>query len=130
MIIITGCKTTANNFEKTDILIPPVPESGNLSLHLNSIPPKFNEQEFFDALVYPPGAKGKGKEGYVLAELFINKNGFIDHIQILEEKPKRWGFAKAVVNAFTDIQFIPGMIDGEPVAVRCSIPVTFKLKRK
>jgi len=130
MIIITGCSTAASTAIEDNSTIPFDSEEIYFYVNLISNPPKYNNQEYNDALVYPLGARYRSKGGYVLAEAFINKNGFIDHIQILEEDPKGYGFAKAVVSALNEIQFTPGMNNGVPVAVRIRFIQNFTIKKR
>jgi protein TonB len=91
--------------------------------------PVFNEDDIVASLVYPPIALRSNIEGRVILELFIDKNGFIKHITILQETPQDRGFGDAAVRAFTGKRAIPAMSeDNEPIYVRYRYPVTFRIK--
>jgi protein TonB len=99
-----------------------------LPIHLVSESPRFDEREILAALVYPPIAHRAGIEGRVILELFIDRNGLVQRITILQENPKDRGFGEAAVKAFTGKRCQPAQANGEPVSARYRYPVTFKLK--
>ena len=99
-----------------------------LPIHRVSDPPKFDEREIMSSLVYPPIALRSSIEGRVILELFVDRNGEVQRITILQENPKERGFGEAAVKAFTGKRGTPAMASGEPVSARYRYPVSFKIK--
>jgi protein TonB len=110
-------------------LITPVPVSPAdeyLPMHKVSVRPEFDEQKLAKAIVYPSMALRSGIEGRVILELFVDRNGMVRQIRILQESPQGWGFGEAAVKAFTGYQASPARANGEPVSCRMRWPVTFR----
>jgi protein TonB len=99
-----------------------------LPIHKVSEPPRFDEREITAALVYPPIALRSAIEGRVILELFVDRNGLVQRITILQENPKERGFGEAAVKAFTGRRCTPAYANGEPVSARYRYPVSFKIK--
>ncbi|GHV95989.1 hypothetical protein AGMMS50293_23090 [Spirochaetia bacterium] len=99
-----------------------------LPAHNVSTRPEFDEKELAAAIVYPSIAQRSGIEGRVILELFVDKNGFVQRIQILQETPQGRGFGEAAVRAFTGRRAAPARANGEAVSCRYRYPVTFKFK--
>ena len=99
-----------------------------LPIHKVSDPPKFNERDIYADLVYPPIALRSGIEGRVILELFIDRHGQIQRIEIMQENPKDRGFGEAAIKAFTGKRAVPANANGEPVSARYRYPVSFKIK--
>jgi len=99
-----------------------------LPIHKVSDPPRFNERDIYADLVYPPIALRSGIEGRVILELFIDRNGHVQQILILQENPQERGFGEAAVKAFTGKRGTPAYANGEPVSSRYRYPVSFKIK--
>jgi protein TonB len=99
-----------------------------LPIHKVSDPPRFNERDIYADLVYPPIALRSGIAGRVILELFIDRNGHVQQILILQEEPKDRGFGDAAVKAFTGKRGTPAFANGEPVSARYRYPVSFKIK--
>ena len=99
-----------------------------LPIHRVSEPPRFDEREIMASLVYPPIAQRSGIEGRVILELFVDRNGVIQQIRILQETPQDRGFGEAAIRAFTGKRGTPAYADGEPVATRYRYPVSFRIR--
>jgi protein TonB len=99
-----------------------------LGQHLLSAPPQFNEREIQAALVYPPIALRSGIEGRVILELFVDRNGLVQQVRILQETPKDRGFGEAAIRAFTGRRGIPAQANGGPVSSRYRYPVSFRIR--
>ena len=93
-----------------------------------SVPPKMDEREIASALVYPPIAQRSGIEGRVILELFIDRNGVVRNVVILQENPPERGFGEAAVKAFMGMRGVPAQANGEAVSCRYRYPVRFVLK--
>ncbi|MCL2472492.1 MAG: energy transducer TonB [Treponema sp.] len=91
-------------------------------------PPVLPDSDIAGAMVYPPIARRANIEGNVYLELFIDQQGNIRHINILQENPPKRGFGDAAINAFKGIKAKPAETNGEPVAVRYRYPIRFTLK--
>jgi protein TonB len=90
--------------------------------------PRFDEREIKAAVVYPPIAQRSGIEGRVILELFVDQNGLVQQIRILQENPKERGFGEAAVRAFTGKRAAPARANGQPVSCRYRYPVSFTIK--
>jgi len=99
-----------------------------LPIHKVEAPPKFNEKEIYADLVYPPIALRSGIEGRVILELFIDRNGLVQRVLVLQENPDDRGFGEAAAKAFTGKRGVPAYANGEPVSSRYRYPVSFKIK--
>lgn len=66
---------------------------------------------------YPLRALERRKEGYVVIELTISKEGLATSPVIIEEEPKGYGFGKAALKAAHTLRYVPRFINGEPVKV-------------
>ena len=111
------------------IIVPVTPTWDDyLPIHKVSDPPRFNERDIYADLVYPPIALRSGIAGRVILELFIDRNGQVQQILILQEEPKDRGFGDAAVKAFTGKRGTPAYANGEPVSARYRYPVSFKIK--
>jgi protein TonB len=99
-----------------------------LPAHNVSVSPKFDERDIMASLVYPPIAHRSGKEGRVILELFVDKNGLVQQIRILREEPQDYGFGEAAIRAFTGRRGTPALANEEAVSCRFRYPVSFRIK--
>jgi protein TonB len=97
-------------------------------MHQVSTPPQFDPNALLVDLVYPPIALRAGIEGRVILELFVDRSGMVQRIEILQENPTDRGFGEAAVKLFTGRQGIPAIANGQAVAARYRYPVTFRIK--
>jgi TonB family protein len=79
-------------------------------------------------LVYPPIALRSGIEGRVILELFVDKEGNIEQVLILQESPPERGFGEAAVKIFIGKKVKPARANGEAVSTRFRYPVSFRIK--
>ncbi|MDR1047544.1 MAG: energy transducer TonB [Treponema sp.] len=125
---------TLTGFASEPLTGPPGRSSGEedyLPMHKISVPPKLlNERDIAATLrsLYPPIALRSGIEGRVILELFVNMNGEVKRIEILQETPKDRGFAEAAMKVFGDAKCSPAQANGEPVSVRWRYPVSFRIR--
>jgi protein TonB len=103
-------------------------EEAYLPMNRVSKPPKFSERAIRDALEYPPLARRSGIEGAVILELFIDKAGEIQRIDILREHPSGRGFGEAAKKAFQGLRAVPAEANGVTVGVRYRYPVRFTMR--
>ncbi len=94
-------------FEMAEVDVPPRP--------LVQIPP-----------AYPPGARRSGVEGAVVLEFVVTESGLVEEVRVVESDPGTT-FVTASKAAVARWRFEPARFRGDPVAVRVTIPLEFKL---
>jgi len=99
-----------------------------LHAHHVSVPPSFDERSIATALVFPPQALRSGIEGRVMLELFVDRDGAVQHVRILREEPEGWGFGEAAQRVFAGRRGSPAVVDGGPVAARFRYPISFRIR--
>jgi protein TonB len=75
---------------------------------------------------YPSEAKQAGIQGQVVLQFVVDESGRAQDIQVLSSPNDM--LAEAAVNALEEKSFKPAMQNGEPVKMRMSQPVTFRLE--
>ncbi|MEP0546788.1 MAG: energy transducer TonB [Rhodothermales bacterium] len=75
---------------------------------------------------YPELARRKGIEGIVMTTFVVDEQGNVPCIDIVNGLP--YGINEEVLAAVQDLEFRPGTQRGEPVKVRFSLPVKFRLR--
>jgi TonB family protein len=93
-----------------------------------SEPPKINNKDIYADLVYPAIALKEGIEGRVILELFIDENGIIQHINVLQENPEYHGFKESAIRAFEGKIVTPAILNNKNVKCRYRHPVSFRTK--
>lgn len=84
------------------------------------------QEHFKKHFKYPKKAERKNITGKVLISFIINKEGYVENItttgahEILMEEAKR------IISLLP--RFKPGIVNGKPVKVQYSMPLTFRLK--
>ena len=99
-----------------------------LPAHRVSMPPTFDERSIASDLVFPPLALRSGIAGRVMLELFVDRNGEVQHVRILREEPEGWGFGEAAQRVFAGRRGSPAVVDGGPVAARFRYPISFRIR--
>jgi TonB family protein len=75
---------------------------------------------------YPEAAEKSGTQGRVIATFIVEKDGSITNIKIVKSVSKELDAeAKRVIEAMPNWK--PGKQNGEPVRVKYTIPITFRL---
>lgn len=77
---------------------------------------------------YTDAAKQARVEGKVLLSCVVTKEGKVDRIAVDRSLDKQFGLDEAAVAALTQWAFKPGTKDGQPVAIRIHVEMTFALK--
>lgn len=83
-------------------------------------------ESLYKHISYPEMAKNAGVEGKVYVLVFINQQGHVDDVKVL--KGIGGGCDEAAVNGIKEIRFSPGKQGGQPVKVKLSLPIDFKLR--
>jgi len=99
-----------------------------LPAHRVTTPPTFDERAIASALVFPPLALRSGVEGRVMLELFVDRNGVVQHVRVRREYPEGWGFGEAAQRVFAGRRGSPAVVDGGPVAARFRYPISFRIR--
>lgn len=76
--------------------------------------------------VYPPRARSKGLEGYVVLSLMVGSTGRIEDLKVVEAQPSGV-FEEAAMAAVRQWSFEPATYEGVPVSVRVSQTLRFEL---
>jgi len=76
--------------------------------------------------VYPVLARRMGKEGKVILRLLIDMNGKLQNIEVVEYAG--YGFTESAIEAVRKSTYTPGYLNGERVAVKAILPVSFHLQ--
>lgn len=78
-------------------------------------------------VTYPESAAKAGVEGRVFVQFVVNEQGDVQDVVVTRGVSS--DLDEEAVRAVSEAKFTPGMQDGEPVKVRMSMPITFKLKQ-
>ena len=89
-----------------------------------------NDQEgmkkLHQCIVYPEIAKKAGVEGRVFVQFIVDKKGRVTDPVV--QRGIGAGCDEEAVRCVRQTRFTPGRQDGEPVEVKMSLPVTFRLR--
>lgn len=78
---------------------------------------------------YPRRALSKGKEGYVILEYTVTKQGTVKDPIVIEAKPPGT-FDKAAIKSALRYKYKPRVVDGEPIEVQgVRTKITFKIAK-
>jgi TonB family protein len=75
--------------------------------------------------VYPPEAQARGERGIVIVELVINTEGKVASARVVRSIPP---FDEAALAAVRQWEYEVTRVNGKPVSVRHTVPITFALK--
>lgn len=75
--------------------------------------------------VYPDKAAAANVKGDVLVLFFLNENGTVDNVSVIEQNPPGYGFGQAVTAWLQHARFKPAMRKGRAVKMRVVYRVTF-----
>jgi len=89
-----------------------------------TVPPKLlNEPELPAAGMSAAGMAGRG--GKVVLRVFVGADGAVDRVEVLKSNVSP-AFEEAVVNAFSQVRFRPGEIEGVAVTSETRFEITFE----
>jgi len=85
---------------------------------------------FYDVIKYPAEARENGVQGTVILSYEITKEGSLENIIIIQDIGAGCGeeSKRALDEATPGVSFEPGIFEGNPVRVKKSIPIKFKLQ--
>lgn len=87
---------------------------------------KGGQEALYDALEYPSFAKRANIEGTVFLQFVVDKQGNVKDVTVLRSPHE--ALAKAAIEAMKQMSFTPGKQRKQPVEVRMSQPIRFKLQ--
>jgi TonB family protein len=100
---------------------------------INQVPPAFpgGEQQLlkflFTNIIYPEKAKENNWQGVVVMRFVIQKNGVVTDVEVIKSVQKVLdNEAMRVIKAMP--RWKPGSVNGRPVRVRFTLPITFILE--
>ena len=104
---------------------PPAPPRGPVvvTVHREVDPPEIEHRV---EPRYPEPARQAGIEGVVILELLIDTRGVVDSITVHRGLPL--GLTQSAVAAVKQWRFTPSTYNGQPVAVRYILTVSFRLR--
>ncbi len=127
LLCTVGCLINTKSFAQTPT------DTTQEIITMAEVMPQFpgGEDEMYDFinknLLYPKLAKENGIEGRVIVRFIVQKSGYIDKIEIIRKLG--WGCDEEVLRMIQLMpKWSPGKMNGKPVAVYFTLPVTFKLK--
>lgn len=93
--------------------------------------PEFNGDLYkylSDNIKYPTVARENGIEGQVVLQFVVGKDGKIDESSIVPVKKVGWGLEEEAIRVVKSMpSWKPGKQNGNPVYVKCTLPIRFKL---
>jgi protein TonB len=102
---------------------PPPPPVGIAPLRVGGLI-SAPRQTFSVPPIYPPGARTARVQGVVMLEARINRDGSVAVLRVLRSIPL---LDTAAVNAVSQWQYEPILLNGVPIDALMTIPVTFTL---
>lgn len=82
-------------------------------------------KEVYKNIRYPQGAIASRVEGRVFVKFIVDEQGNVKSPQIIKDIGA--GCGKAAIDAIKKAKFSPGTLQGQPVKVYYTLPVTFKI---
>jgi TonB family protein len=73
---------------------------------------------------YPPEALAQGIRGIVIVDVVVDAQGKVESTSIVRSVP---GLDEAAIAAARQWEYVPTKVDGKPVRVRITVPITFSL---
>ncbi|MCS5551498.1 MAG: TonB family protein [Gammaproteobacteria bacterium] len=65
---------------------------------------------------YPRRALQRGRSGSVIVKYTITESGSVTNLEIIDERPRAYGFGKSSLLAAENLKYIPSTKNGSPVA--------------
>ncbi|MBU2455203.1 MAG: energy transducer TonB, partial [Proteobacteria bacterium] len=78
--------------------------------------------------IYPVRASRRGIEGFVTVEFIVTQKGLVQEIKIIEAEPETI-FNKSVIQCVSKWKFLPGTVQGMPVATQAITTIRFELEQ-
>jgi len=78
------------------------------------------------AVTYPQLAEEVGVEGTIVARIFLDENGKVDDVELIQRIPKT-GMDEAVIEAIQNVEWQPGTVNNEPAGMEYTISIVFQI---
>jgi protein TonB len=75
---------------------------------------------------FPVCAEDRRVPGFVDLVFTIEPDGSVGDLQVVQETPAGFGFAKAALDVFPAWKFQPKLVDGKPAASRVTYRMSWK----
>src|SRR5688572_7625128 len=92
----------------------------------NATKPSYNNADLLSNIEYPPAAREKGTEGTVYVMVKLDTKGKVVEATVVKKVDRL--LDEEAVRAVKKTVFSPGIQNGQPIAMRLTLPVTFKLE--
>ncbi len=122
---ISGSSENGNGQNGSGLPKMGTPENENIyHVAVDQMPVPVGGIESIDTKVfYPPLAKAKNITGTVYVQAFIDENGIVRKALII--KGLGYGCNRSAIKAVEGTTFRPGLLNGVPVKVQITVPVSF-----
>jgi len=87
----------------------------------------FDSKELSANIKYPEIARKMGIQGRVIAKVLVSKEGKAKNVEIIESVDEM--FDKPAKQAISQLKFVPGKKEGNPIDSWISIPVDFIIEK-
>lgn len=104
------------------LAVPVAAQEGVRQAGTDVPPPKRTK---FVSPVYPPEAQAAGQRGIVILEIVVGTAGRIESVNVVRSVPP---FDEAATAAVRQWEYEVTRVDGKPVPVRLTVPITFALR--
>jgi protein TonB len=115
-----------DHFDDFTPVAEPPPPAAPVRQHLATVMPVVLHQV---EPVYPRLARIAGKEGLVILEAVIRKDGSVGEVTVLRAPEGKFGFDREAVSALRQWRFRPGEMHGRKVDVIMTLTIKFRLDR-
>jgi protein TonB len=98
---------------------------------LESPPELLNREEVAEAISrnYPPLLRDAGVTGSATLRMQVGRDGVVDSTTIEVMESTHEAFGDAAARVASQLRFRPARVDGKPVRVWVTLPITFQLAR-
>jgi len=130
---ITACSDSITPASEQTQTRPPSKSAANEPISNPDTParPGGGMQAVYQSIEYPELAAKAGIEGRVFVEFVVDASGSVTDARAVSPENQKAAshesLQEAAVEAVRSVSFSPGQKDGEPVATRMTMPVTFRL---
>lgn len=123
-LLLAACRSTSS---AADNGCKPVPRAGQDSEAVEQVPQLIGGLEGLQRhLRYPERARKAGIEGRVIVQFVVDEEGRVVDEQVV--RSLSLDLDEEALRVTRRARFVPGCIDGEPVSVQISLPLTFRLR--
>ena len=133
VVCLAGCTSTRGPVTDTSAAEPPQNESDLADTGQEVLETVETMPKIIGGLIslqkrirYPEAARKTGVQGRVLVRFVVNKQGSVEDAVVVKSVGDE--LDEEALRVVQEIKFTPGMEGGNRVAVRMTLPISFKLK--